>query len=119
MRIVAILACLSVVSPAIVLADSPPSNAASAQSSSTSASKPAAASADAQALTDDEKRLLSEGYKLRIMDGEKRFCRRESVLGSNLEKTVCTTADRVARSRENARYMTERMQSNQANPNGK
>lgn len=119
MRTVAMLLSLLILSPA--MADVPSPAATSSQTSSPSASKPTASpaqSAKSEELTATEKSLLSQGYKLRIVDGEKKFCRRETALGSNLERTVCTTAARAEQSREDAREITERIQRNQANPNG-
>jgi len=103
------------------MADVPSSIATASQTNSSSAPKPAPASATAnksEELTATEKDLLSQGYKLRIIDGEKRFCRRQTVLGSNLERTVCTTAAREREARDNAREITDRIQRNQQNPNG-
>jgi len=71
-----------------------------------------------QELTAAEKNLLSQGYKMRLIDGEKRFCRKETVLGSNLERTVCTTPAQVAESQRTGRDITEQIQRNQVNPHG-
>jgi len=139
MRRFAILPALFLVTVAV--ADEPASRVVPAQSSSaataaqsTSTSTPAqtisiststAATPGAQsdkvpvpALGVDDKQLLSEGYKISYVNGQKVFCRREHVLGSNLEKKVCGTAETLATSRQDSRDLTDRMQRNQINPHG-
>lgn len=110
---------LSVVS-GTALANEPAASAASAQTSSasTKATAPSAQAAKVEELTAAEKDLLAQGYKLRIIGGQKRFCRRQTVIGSNLERMVCTTGAQAAEARQNARDLTEQIQRNQANPSG-
>src|SRR5690348_2130964 len=110
MRVVAMSLSLLMLSPVMArsaLASEPASQATPAQrSSSTAQPKPTASAAQApqaakaEELTAAEKSLLAQGYKLRLVDGQKRFCRRETVLGSNLERTVCTTAAQIAESQQ-------------------
>ena len=128
MRFVAMSLSILMLSPVMAsraLASEPASQATSPEtSSSASQTKSNASAAQAskiakpQELTAAEKSLLSQGYKMRLIDGEKRFCRKETVLGSNLERTVCTTAARVAESQQMGRDITEQIQRNQVNPHG-
>jgi len=119
MRYVAML--LSVFMLAAAMAGEPPPAATSAQASSASSAKPAAATAQpakAEELTAEEKDLVAQGYKMRMVDGERRFCRKQTILGSNLERNICTTARQVAEARRNGRDVVDQIQRNQANPNG-
>ncbi|HTT01527.1 MAG TPA: hypothetical protein VMG11_05500 [Steroidobacteraceae bacterium] len=94
------------------------SNAAPASSALSANHQPAATNDKAQALAVDDKRLISEGYKMTYINGQKVFCRREPVLGSNIERKVCGTADQLAQSRQDSRDLVDRMQRNQLNPAG-
>lgn len=123
MRLVAIVLSFSILLPVAAsraVANEPASKATPTQASSASAPKSTAKSpsANGQELTAEEKDLLSQGYKVRMVKGEKHYCRRETVLGSNLERMVCTTAAQAAQARQDARDLTDQIQRNQANPNG-
>jgi hypothetical protein len=112
---------LSSVAAGTAMADKPASQASSAQSSSASTAKtttPSSQPAKDQELTAAEKDLLAQGYKMRMNDGQKVFCHRELVLGSNIEKTVCTTAERQAEARANGQALTQQIQRNETNPTG-
>jgi hypothetical protein len=51
---------------------------------------------DKPELTDSEKNLLHQGYKLEVRDGVNYFCRKEPVLGTRLRETkVCGTEESV------------------------
>jgi len=53
------------------------------------------------ALTQGEKNLLRQGYRLEVRNGEKYFCRNEDTLGSRLhEHKVCGTEESIARRAE-------------------
>src|SRR5262249_56592985 len=56
----------------------------SPHSSSAAASQPAAPTPAAPALSAQEQRLLKQGYKPHMRDGEKIYCRRETQLGSRV-----------------------------------
>ena len=119
MRLIAIILGLWLLGPA--MADEPSSQQtkptqARASTHTTSASGQPDKS---QELTEADKRLLSQGYKLHIVNGEKRFCRKERVLGSNLERNVCGSAEQFAESSQAGRDLTDRIQRNQTNPSGR
>lgn len=51
---------------------------------------------DKPQLSDSEKNLLHQGYKLEVRDGVNYFCRKEPVLGTRLRETkVCGTEESV------------------------
>jgi hypothetical protein len=124
---------LMILSP--VRADSPSPESASAASSVSSTSAAAAISAAAptaatstttsahasnpQELTPDEKRLISAGYHMQVVDGQKQFCRREHVMGTNIEHKVCGTAEQMAQATQQGRELTDRTQRVGINPTGK
>jgi hypothetical protein len=78
------------------------SPAAAAPSATAAASQPspepktAAASEKAlkTPLTKQERGLIAAGYKVRVRDGERQFCKTDTALGSRLNtNTICGTAD--------------------------
>jgi hypothetical protein len=122
---------LLILSPA--WADSPSPGATAAASSASSTSAPAATSAAAataaststsahasnpQDLTPDEKRLISAGYHMQVVDGQKQFCRREHVMGTNIEHKVCGTAEQMAQATQQGRELTDRTQRVGVQPSG-
>jgi hypothetical protein len=62
----------------------------------------ASASSDKPELTADDKRLISQGYKLKYNKGTKVFCKMETAMGSRFEHSVCATAEEIARKAEMA-----------------
>ncbi len=78
---------------------------AAATASANSATKPSVVMKDGKPeLTHDEQLLVSKGYKVQVVNGEKIFCRREEVLGSRLgEKKVCGTASQFTQQGNNQR----------------
>jgi hypothetical protein len=56
-----------------------------------------------QDLTDDEKNLLSRGYKLETRGGQKFFCRSETLVGSRFPTKTCRTAAQMAVVRQNSK----------------
>jgi hypothetical protein len=123
MRIVAMLMSglmLSAIVANQAMADKPSSATTSAQGASASSKSATSTtqSAKSDELTPVEKDLLAQGYKIRVIDGEKRFCRKEAVLGSSIERTVCATHAQLTQARQDARDLTEQIQRNQLNPNG-
>ena len=101
---------------------SPPSSGTKAPSqpisTTTASSNTSAAKAKKPDLTEDERRLLSQGYRMEMHGGERTFCRREVVLGSHFEKKVCGTAEQLATSRQTSRDATELSQRHGTNPQG-
>jgi hypothetical protein len=98
-----------------------PSSTTQTPSKPASTTKPASSTAPAhssnsQDLTEDEKRLISRGYRLEVKNGQKTFCRREVVLGSHFEKKVCGTAEQLAESQQTSREVIENTQLHRTNP---
>jgi hypothetical protein len=72
--------------------------------------KTAAQSATTVVLTDEEKRYLLQGYKLKIERGKKYFCRSETAAGTRFSSTVCRTAETIRINRQNSRDAAEQAQ---------
>jgi RNase H-fold protein (predicted Holliday junction resolvase) len=119
----AVLACLGVGAVSGALGDPPASPPATAPATATSATATATATAPVTApqtaatastkptLSPDEKALLAMGYKMRMRNGEKVFCRRVEILGSRLEgKLTCGTVQDLKASAEQARESVEESQ---------
>ena len=126
--IVGMVACLGVGSVMVALANPPapapqPSAAAPAPSAPASPEAAAPAAQTAAAAQDpDEKRLLAMGYKLRLRNGERVFCRSEEELGTRLgSREICGTAKNIMAKQAEIREDTDalRRQSLGANPAGK
>jgi len=100
--VAAVLALLSTCGASVAHAD-PPATSAPAASSPAAATSTAAASATAAAATAApaeeadaalEKRLTNSGYKPRMRNGTKVWCKRQDELGSRLgAQEVCATPD--------------------------
>jgi hypothetical protein len=98
-----VLVCLGAGAVSLAMADAPaPASgtptanapAAPAAAPAADAAKPAAPAAAAQQMDQLEKHFRSEGYVVRMKDGEKLFCKREEVLGSRLSAGMkCATAE--------------------------
>ena len=113
--------------PAAVVTDS----AAPATSAATAAPAPAAASStpasqpaptktlSAPALSADEQRLLSQGYKPQMRNGEKIYCRREAQLGSRIPDVQhCGTVTQLKDATLNGQDYAQKAQRTQLNPAG-
>jgi hypothetical protein len=96
-------------------------NAASPQSehdaapptAESSPAKPGAADAGKAEQPLEDRELISHGYKLRMHNGEKWFCRREEELGSRLGgKMQCNTAAEIQAQRLAAQDAVRQMQTN-------
>jgi len=71
------------------------------------------------AIDPDEKRLISQGYKPEMRDGQKVFCRREQTLGSRLgEARHCATAEQLKVSHQETHDVMDKIQRTQKNPQG-
>ena len=83
------------------------------------AAPPAADTAkDAEELGKRDKRLRSQGYKPKVVNGTTFYCRGEVTLGSHFEKQVCGTADQMERVTRDSKDMLDDIQRRalQANP---
>jgi hypothetical protein len=59
----------------------------------------------------EEKRLLSEGYRIEMRNGERVFCHREEVLGSRVEgRKVCNTKQQLELTESQSKHNLERTQ---------
>ena len=93
-----------------------------ARSESAPAAVPAATTAQTsktQDLTDDEKKLLSHGYKLETRGGQKFFCRSETLVGSRFPTKTCRTAEQMAVVRQNSKDYLNDVQRSSGNPASK
>jgi hypothetical protein len=77
---------------------------AAAAASATSAAKPVVVKSDKPELTHDEQLLVSKGYKVQVVNGEKIFCRREQQIGSRLNEVKrCGTVSQLTQQGNNQR----------------
>jgi len=87
---------------------------------SRAASQPAAATAAAPALSAAEQRLLSQGYKPQMRNGQKIYCRREAELGSRISAgQKCGTVTELATATQDGKDYLNQTQRSQLNPTGK
>jgi hypothetical protein len=71
------------------------------------------------ALSADEQRLLSQGYKPQMRNGEKIYCRREAQLGSRIPDVQhCGTVTQLKDATLNGQDYAEKAQRTQLNPAG-
>ena len=92
-------------------AQASPAPSATATSAATAPAKPA--------IDPEEKRLIAEGYRPEMHNGEKVFCRREQTLGSRLgEAKHCATAEQLKVSQQETHDVIEKVQRTQKNPAG-
>jgi hypothetical protein len=88
--------------------------------STPAASQPAAPKAAAPALSADEQRLINQGYKPQLRNGEKIYCRREAETGSRVNAVQhCGTVAQLTTSTQNSKDYLENAQRAQINPTGK
>jgi hypothetical protein len=87
-----------------------------APATSAAATKPEAAST-ALSITDEDKRMIRQGYQIRMRDGEKLYCKRQTTSGSRLNtKDVCLRSDELKAMREDAQdAMREKIRNNKSN----
>lgn len=97
----------------------PAASSATPASATTSPTPVAPVSKDAADRADVEKHLLAAGYRLHVgKDGQRTFCRRETPLGSHFETKVCGTAEQLAESTQNSKYLTDKILRMDNNPPG-
>jgi hypothetical protein len=62
-------------------------------------------------LSRQERALVAAGYKVRIRDGERQFCKTDTALGSRLNtKTICGTADTLTQAEGDRQDQVRRIQ---------
>lgn len=91
--------------------DAGASSDASAGDQASAESAAAADSAEAQSERErmDDERLRREGYKVTEIKGEKRYCKKDSTLGSRLNtRTICRTIEQVKADREDAEVLRQK-----------
>jgi hypothetical protein len=119
------LALLGVGGPALAAADPAPTTqpertaTPAAAVPSPAASQAAAPKTAAPALSSDEQRLLSQGYKPQMRNGEKIYCRREAELGSRIPAAQhCGTVAQLTTATQDGKDFTQQAQRTQINPTG-
>jgi len=61
----------------------------------------------------DDHNLRAKGYQVKIIHGEKYYCRREDMLGTRLQAALqCTSAEELRRREERTRETTDETQRN-------
>ena len=93
--------------PAAATSASPATPAAPA----TAASNPAATAAATKAKSEPTK--VPAGYKVKVVDGETRFCRKEVPLGSRFPTEVCMTQAQYEEQERNRDSMRNEIQGRQ------
>jgi hypothetical protein len=105
--------------PAAPAADTQPVPAAAAPQTTPVAATPAAAPAK-PAVDPDERRLIGEGYKPEMHNGEKLFCKREEELGTRLGGVKhCGTVAQLKAEHAELRENIEKAQRNSVMPQGR
>jgi hypothetical protein len=66
-------------------------------------------------MTDVDKKLRAQGYKVETRGGEKIYCRVETLIGSRFDHKVCATAEQMAAMQQNAAHDTDKMQTHHSN----
>ncbi len=134
--VVGVLACVGAGVLTVAVADPPPPEQPARAASSSSTPAPAAQAPSAAQSTaaqsapvapalakpvidPEERRLIAQGYKPEMRNGEKVFCRREQTLGSRLgEAKHCATAEQLKVSHQETHDVMDKIQRTQKNPQG-
>jgi len=129
--VVGVLACIGAGVLAVAVADPPPPEQPAHAASSSSTTAPAAQAPSAPQSTPvapalakpvidpEERRLIAQGYKPEMRNGEKVFCRRDQTLGSRLgEAKHCATAEQLKVSHQETHDVMDKIQRTQKNPQG-
>jgi hypothetical protein len=92
--------------PAAPAADAAPSRTAAR---SDEAAPPESADQRSAREKAEDESLVKEGYKIKVVDGEKRYCKKDTVLGSRLNRrTICWTAEQIRANKEDADILRDR-----------
>jgi hypothetical protein len=123
MRITAVaLISIGIGAATMVVAD--PQDASTPAPPQSSAPAPAAEAPKSTVVVQGEQDVLerhfqSEGYKEEMLNGEKVFCRREDRMGSRLgSRKVCSTAQQLQATEQEAQSAYQSGQTHQTNPSG-
>jgi hypothetical protein len=100
-----------------------PSSATSTPSGSPTGTPAAAPAATAggspdkssPSMTDVDKKLRAQGYKVETHGSQKVYCRIEPIIGSRFDKKVCATPEQMAEMQQNAAHDTDKMQTHHSN----
>jgi hypothetical protein len=61
----------------------------------------------------DDRILLAKGYRVKVINGERYYCRREEMLGTRLQGALqCTAAEELRRREERSIQATQETQKN-------
>jgi hypothetical protein len=96
--------------PAAQAAAAPPAAAATSAATNTAAKAKETTAAVSGKEADDEKRLLSRGYKKETRGNQTVYCRKEIKTGSHFETKVCGTAESMALAEQQARDLMQNSQ---------
>jgi hypothetical protein len=66
-------------------------------------------------MTDVDKKLRAQGYKVETHGSQKVYCRIEPIIGSRFDKKVCATPEQMADMQQNATHDTDKMQTKHSN----
>lgn len=108
--ITGLMACVSAGCLSLALANPPPATSASPPAASSAQSTTSAAVAAKAEMDQDEKALRAQGYKPKMVHGEKLFCRYEPKQDSHFQIERCGTADQIKEQTRIAREATEHAQ---------
>src|SRR5579859_3058488 len=95
-----------------------PASATTPSSTSTAAAPANAQAKTATAQVTDpavDKRLRSQGYKRKVVNGQTVYCREDAETGSHFAKTHCGTAEQLSSATQQSRDFTDQMQRNTGN----
>jgi hypothetical protein len=92
-----------------------PASSVTADSAASSTARPkeapSAETADERSTREkaEDEALVREGYKIKVVDGEKRYCKKDSVLGSRLNtRTICWSAEQIRANKEDADILRDK-----------
>jgi len=108
--------------PAATSTSSTPATATATSSNAATASSPASAAAGPAKESDTalEKRLTNSGYKSRMRNGQKVWCKQQGELGSRLGgQEVCATPDEWRQAMRENQDVVEKIQRVGSQPSGK
>jgi hypothetical protein len=114
--VVGALAVLAVSAMNLAVADPP----AETTAAPTATAAPATSTTASNTVNADEKEMRSQGYKPKMHNGEKVWCRQEEQIGTRLAMhgETCGTVDQIKARTQSARDTTEATQRIQLNKSG-
>jgi glucose/arabinose dehydrogenase len=113
--VAALAACSSAFAsePAQEVAQAPTAAAPASATPATEAPKPAATATANNTSAKSEPTKVPAGYKVKVVDGETRFCRKDVPLGSRFPTEVCMTQAQYQEQERNRDSMRNEIQDRQ------